>query len=144
MKTLRKERTNHCKGPFSQRIWKKFPHCYFLSGQESCEIHIVSFISLTEKKFHSQTMADDLYFVLLYSRTSTLFTKPLCVCWFLWMVHKSFIVQSTDGDIINHHNGSLPLLLNVILHYVCLSSWIFFFLLSYNLRSHYKWVRRIV
>lgn len=41
------------------------------------------------------------------------------------MVHKSYIVQSTDGDIINHNKGSLPLLLNVILHCIGLSSWIF-------------------
>lgn len=34
-------------------------------------------------------------------------------------------MQSTDGDIINHNSGSLPLLLNVISHYIGLSSWIF-------------------
>lgn len=38
---------------------------------------------------------------------------------------QSLPVQSTDGDIINHNNGNLPLLLDVILHGMGLSAWIF-------------------
>lgn len=79
-------------------------------------------------------MARDLHFVPLCSKASSSFPKPLYAPWFVWMVHKSAIVQRTGRDVIHRNNESLSLLFNGILHDIVLASWIF--LLSYNHRSH--------
>lgn len=61
------------------RMWNNFSHYCFPFIHEACKTCIVSFISQMEKRLHIPTVAGDLYFVLLCSNTSALFTKAVCL-----------------------------------------------------------------
>ena len=139
--TKKRESNSTIVGYYFPRMWKNFSHYCFPFIQEACKTCIVSFISQMDKRLHIPTVAGDLYFVLLVP-TPLHFSLKQCVCWSVWTVHNSFLVRCTDGHKIDHNNGSLPLLLNDILLYVFLASWVF--QLSYNHRSHYTWVSLMV